>query len=266
MKYDKRRNRVKTLEEYYFIRGATTVTCTRDLTKVNLETRENERNFRQLRHMMIALVIIALVECIALLKVLDVSLSCQSVPKLVYPLLSLVCNDLSADVTPATEIAVFDAPISSEPEAAFAPESTGEEIEPKAKSNQTITTEDGYKPSDNAPDLTKNSKMRNITLLDDRSMSGAMERSVESEESLEVQGIGTQDVPKRRWNHGNNIFYKTNLVWGIRSKLHYEMPISIIEQRMSTFDPNSILEIPLVEASPDKIEDTSEIAALGVLN
>ena len=82
--YDKKRNRVKTLEEYYFIRGGSSVTCTKNLTKVNLEKIANERHRRQTRQFVKVLALIALVEGIVLLRIMDVSFP-YHIPNFLYP-------------------------------------------------------------------------------------------------------------------------------------------------------------------------------------
>eukprot|EP00956_Cyclotella_meneghiniana_P005315 scaffold6685_cov55-Cyclotella_meneghiniana.AAC.1 len=83
--YDKKRNRVKTLEEYYFIRGGSSVTCTKNLTKVNLEKIANERHRRQTRQFVKVLALIALVEGIVLLRIMDVSFPYRFIPNFLYP-------------------------------------------------------------------------------------------------------------------------------------------------------------------------------------
>ena len=68
------------------------VTCTKDLTRVNLEARETEKHNRQTRKIIIALIMVAFVEGVALVRMLGNPFSCESNLYLVYPLFFLICD------------------------------------------------------------------------------------------------------------------------------------------------------------------------------
>ncbi|KAL7548089.1 hypothetical protein ACHAWF_011376, partial [Thalassiosira exigua] len=82
----KKKHRLKTLNEYYFIKGASNVTCTGELTRITLEDRARENVRRESRKMILIIAVIALVEAIVLLGVLKKLVPCESYPTLLYPL------------------------------------------------------------------------------------------------------------------------------------------------------------------------------------
>jgi len=65
----KKRNRLKTLDEYYFIKGASSESGTATLTKIFLEDREKESDRRKARTIMAFLLLIVLMEAAVLLNI-----------------------------------------------------------------------------------------------------------------------------------------------------------------------------------------------------
>lgn len=81
----RKRSRLKTLDEYYFIRGASNVTCTGELTRISLEDRAKESVRREARKIVIFLLVAVLLEAVILVGVLKKSVLCENYPILLYP-------------------------------------------------------------------------------------------------------------------------------------------------------------------------------------
>jgi hypothetical protein len=232
-KYDKRRNRVKTLEEYYFIRGATMVTCTKDLTRVNLEARETEKHNRRTRKIMISLIALALVEGAALMRVLGKQLSCESVPYLVYPLLFLMCDHGNPTSTaPALHI----------------PHSLQVPDELPASSFKVASIDS----STASNDIKESSQAKNDAEI-------PIKEEENSDDTGTIDGLHEYSKTKVERKHqlGINMLRQTNMIWGSRRRSHYDLPSNIVEQRMhsrSSSFSSIIDDIPPFNGSPDIAE------------
>ncbi|KAL7543031.1 hypothetical protein ACHAXR_012488 [Thalassiosira sp. AJA248-18] len=105
----KKRRCLKSLDEYYFIKGASDLTCTSagELTRIALEDRAKEGVRREARKLIIVIALIALLEAVVLLGVLKHFVLCENYPILLYPLYLLTgCrNAESAKCTMVNEMA-----------------------------------------------------------------------------------------------------------------------------------------------------------------
>lgn len=223
------------------------MTCTKDLTQVSLETRENERSQRRLRRMVAALVIVALIEGIALLRVLDISLSCKTVPKVIYPLLCFVCSH-------ATEEHSTDQKSSSTmniPDASLLPEKTVP---------MTTTESDTNIPVAIQPDIMATTDLISTTVLPytsnsddgmslDTELIAPKKHILASAHDMRISIISNQTSGWQQSN-GVDLFYKANLIWGIRRD-HHKVPSAIVDQRMKSFDTSVLLTIPPFVGTPD---------------
>ena len=88
--HDKKRARLKTLDEYYFIRGATGLTGTKELTAITIEESAKVAERRRTKRIVLGLLIIAIAEALLLLRFLNTSLQCSSLPLILYPLYPLI--------------------------------------------------------------------------------------------------------------------------------------------------------------------------------
>mmetsp|Transcript_7656 Transcript_7656/g.15599 ORF Transcript_7656/g.15599 Transcript_7656/m.15599 type:complete len:1368 (-) Transcript_7656:213-4316(-) len=88
--HDKKRARLKTLEEYYFIRGGTSLTGTKELTAITIEESAKLADRRRMKKIVLGLLIIAIAEALLLLRFLNVSIHCESLPLILYPLYPLI--------------------------------------------------------------------------------------------------------------------------------------------------------------------------------
>jgi hypothetical protein len=88
--HDKKRARLKTLDEYYFIRGGTSLTGTgtKELTAITLEENAKLADRRRLKKTVFGLSIIAIAEALLLLRFL--AGRCESLPLILYPFCTLI--------------------------------------------------------------------------------------------------------------------------------------------------------------------------------
>ena len=86
---DTKRSRLKTLDEYYYIKGACQMSGTGELTRIALENRAKEGVRREARKKLLVLLAIVILEAVVLLGVLSHSVSCDNYPMALYPLLLL---------------------------------------------------------------------------------------------------------------------------------------------------------------------------------
>ena len=84
-----KRSRLKTLDEYYYIKGACQMSGTGELTRIALENRAKEGVRREARKKLLVLLAIVILEAIILLGVLSHSVPCENYPMALYPLLLL---------------------------------------------------------------------------------------------------------------------------------------------------------------------------------
>lgn len=87
--HSRKRSRLKTLDEYYFIKGASNVTVTGELTRISLEDRAKERVRREARKIVIFLFIVVILQAVVLMGVLKQSVPCENYPIFLYPLFLL---------------------------------------------------------------------------------------------------------------------------------------------------------------------------------
>lgn len=242
--HDKKRNRVKTLEEYYFIRGATTVTCTKGLTSVNLEDREKEKERRKTRRIVTTLIIVALVEGVLLLKVMDLTFSCESIPRILYPFFCLLCSkkpEMADKVAFSSVTGAYPREMPEELDASIAPHldtnkstiSLAEMHEVQANKTTTTTSDmDSQETTTASPDVLNDDKDRLIKSVE----LGHIE---ENSASLQKGGI------ERKW---------TCLAWGVR-RTHHVIPADVLQERMDSLDVGSLMEVMPFEGSPG-VEET----------
>ena len=109
LRHDKKRARLKTLDEYYFIKGGTSLTGTKELTEITLEEKAKLADKRRLKKIVFGLLIIAIAEAILLLRFLDVTIQCSSLPLILYPLYPLIgCQHQGKEsITKMNEIKVL---------------------------------------------------------------------------------------------------------------------------------------------------------------
>lgn len=88
--HDKKRARLKTLDEYYFIRGATGLTGTKELTAITIEESAKVAERRRTKRIVLGLLIIAIAEALLLLRFLNTSIECKTLPLILYPLYPLI--------------------------------------------------------------------------------------------------------------------------------------------------------------------------------
>ena len=88
---DKKRSRLKTLDEYYYIKGASDVhpKVYGELTRIALEDRAKEIVLRDARKRLVFLLFIVLLEAVLLCGVLRHSVLCENYPIFLHPLLLL---------------------------------------------------------------------------------------------------------------------------------------------------------------------------------
>ena len=86
---DKKRSRLKTLDEYYYIKGASDVGVYGELTRIALEDRAKETVRREARKRLAFLLFIVLLEAVLLCGVLRHSVLCENYPTFLHPLLLL---------------------------------------------------------------------------------------------------------------------------------------------------------------------------------
>jgi hypothetical protein len=84
-----KRRRLKTLDEYYYIKGACQMSGTGELTRIALENRAKEGVRREARKKLLVLLAIVILEAIILFGVLSHSVQCENYPMALYPLLLL---------------------------------------------------------------------------------------------------------------------------------------------------------------------------------
>lgn len=84
-----KRSRLKTLDEYYYIKGACQMSGTGELTRIALENRAKEGVRREARKKLLVLLAIVILEAVILLGVLSHSVPCENYPMALYPLLLL---------------------------------------------------------------------------------------------------------------------------------------------------------------------------------
>ena len=84
-----KRSRLKTLDEYYYIKGACQMSGTGELTRIALENRAKEGVRREARKKLLVLLAIVIMEALILLGVLSHSVPCENYPMALYPLLLL---------------------------------------------------------------------------------------------------------------------------------------------------------------------------------
>ena len=86
---DTKRSRLKTLDEYYYIKGACQMSGTGELTRIALENRAKEGVRREARKKLLVLLAIVIMEAVILFGVLSHSVPCENYPMAIYPLLLL---------------------------------------------------------------------------------------------------------------------------------------------------------------------------------
>jgi len=84
-----KRSRLKTLDEYYYIKGACQMSGTGELTRIALENRAKEGVRREARKKLLVLLAIVIMEAVILFGVLSHSVPCENYPMALYPLLLL---------------------------------------------------------------------------------------------------------------------------------------------------------------------------------
>ena len=100
---DKKRNRVKTLDEYYFIRGECRVSSTAQLTRISLEDHVKESDQRMSRKIVICLLLCILVQSVLLLGFFVGSMQYSSYPALLYLLFARDTRDKSEEPPSAVD-------------------------------------------------------------------------------------------------------------------------------------------------------------------
>ena len=89
--HDKKRARLKTLDEYYFIRGATSLTGTKELAAITIEESAKIAERRRMKRIVLGLLIVAIAEALVLFWFLNISMfQCNSLPLILYPLYPLI--------------------------------------------------------------------------------------------------------------------------------------------------------------------------------
>ena len=96
------------MDEYYFIRGATGLTGTRELTKIAIEKSAKVAERRRLQKFVLVLLIIAIAEALLLMRFSNVSMHCENLPWILYPLYPLIgCHYQNVDSKKAESTCVF---------------------------------------------------------------------------------------------------------------------------------------------------------------
>jgi hypothetical protein len=111
-----KKSRLKTLDEYYYIKGASNLTVTGELTRIALEDRAKEGIRREARKLLLIIALIALVEGMVLVTFLKNEVSCDRYPTLLYPVYLLTgCRNEEKTECAAAAERETSPPISMEP-------------------------------------------------------------------------------------------------------------------------------------------------------
>ena len=217
------------------------VTCTKDLTRVNLEARETEKHNRQTRKIIIALIAVALVEGAVLMRVLGKQSSCESVPSLVYPLLFLLCDHgYPTSTSPALHIPQPLQMSDELPESSFKVASIG-----------------SIKASN---DIKKSSQVKSDAEMPIKEEENSDDRGTIDGSLFHFHEYSKTKVERKR-QLGVNMLRQTNMIWGNRRRSHYNLPSNIVQQRMhlrsSSF--SSITDIHPFNGNPDIVQKATAL-------
>ena len=259
--HDKKRARLKTLDEYYFIRGATSLTGTKELTEITIEESAKVADRRRMKKIVLGLVIIAIAEALILLRFLNASIQCNSLPLILYPLYPLIGCQSETDNRNRSSYNSSSAP--------FSRRSEERECDVDVVSPQPVVATGSMPSHDGKRKQTANANVKTKAKSESRLLSFRWPRMLPFGKQKAVSP--TMSESPCFWGHCMiTPHFHSRLPWGVRLE-HLSMPsdfeyqIGQVSEELSLMSEQLVSDVHAYVTESDAIQSNISDTALKTL-